>query len=147
MNRLREFRKAYDLTQQKLAAKCHMRQNKIVTLEYGRELPWPREAEALAICLDTTPETLFPEGCKVRCDYGKHIKAEDDPPYQPDPEPALPVRHYPHEFRALCYHCHRVLPFRADDNHYAAGNEPHEPSCLCGAVFYDIAPIEEAMHV
>lgn len=109
MNRLRAFRKADGMTQQKLAAKVHMTQNKIAVLENGSVVPWPREAEALAICLGTEPETLFPEGYKVRCDYGKHIKGADDPPYQPEPEPARPVRQYPAKFRVMCWHCKETI--------------------------------------
>jgi transcriptional regulator with XRE-family HTH domain len=149
MNLIAHYRKTNRMTQERLAEKVHMLKNYLGDIERGYQLPWASEAHTIANYFGVRVEVMFPDGFRLKKSTGR--KREDmnyvpPEPYMP-PEPEIPVRQYPREFKAECYHCRRRLAMRADDNHYAAGNEPHEPSCLCGAVLYDIVPIEEAMHV
>jgi transcriptional regulator with XRE-family HTH domain len=144
MNHLREYRKSAGLTQAKLGAKSHLTQNRVAMLEYGHVLPWPREADALSVVLGVPPEAIFPEGYKVRCDYGKHIVAEK--PYTPEePTPLAINRPLPREFWAPCKKCGFHLHFRTDDRHTPFDSELECPSCAMP--IRDIIPLPEAMNV
>lgn len=140
MNRLREFRRAAEMTQERLADKAFISQGHLHKIETGQVQPWEREAQAIAIVLGVEPETLFPEGYKVRCDDGR--MAVDPPPEPPPPPPRL----YPRtDFVVMCWHCKAKLTMRADDYHPALGEDSHCPQC--GARFGEIVPLEEAAHV
>jgi transcriptional regulator with XRE-family HTH domain len=80
-DRLKQLRKAADLTQQALATKAGLSMSAVIHIEKGR-IPDPRAStvKALARALGvTTDELLFDEG-------------EDEPAASPEPEPppALP---------------------------------------------------------
>ena len=141
MNHLRTLRTTAGLTQMKLAAKAHLSQPKLQQIEWGCVVPWPHEAQALAAIFDTTPEAIFPEGRKVRCDYGKTTKEEWC--YMPPEDEAPPrrPRAYPRRpFMVLCWKC------RAKVTMVGGNSSPHDddPRCpACGAAFGDIVPLEE----
>jgi DNA-binding XRE family transcriptional regulator len=135
MTALRDYRLSAGLTQARLAAKSFLSQGHIHKMETGQVKPWEREAQAISVVLGIPPETLFPDGYKVRCDYG-HLAV--------DPPPDVPrnVRRYPRSFSVMCWHCRSIVSMKTDDYHPVVDTSPACP--LCGAEFRDIVPLEEA---
>lgn len=147
MNRLREFRDAAGLTQDRLAAKAHTTQNRIAELERDLQ-PWRSEVCALAMALGVKTETLFPDGFKVKKGYNNGSEThQPEKMYEPDLEPAPPARPYPRRsFSVMCWKCRTTMTMKADDYHPSAFDEPLRCP-VCRAWFGDIVPLEEAAHV
>jgi transcriptional regulator with XRE-family HTH domain len=61
MNRLKELRNGKDLTAFELGARASVREMRVYAIERERVPARPGEAERLAVALDTTKATLFPE--------------------------------------------------------------------------------------
>jgi transcriptional regulator with XRE-family HTH domain len=60
-NRVREFREKLGLSQVALARQALCASPTLSDIERGKRLPWPKLKQVLALVLQTTPETLFPE--------------------------------------------------------------------------------------
>ena len=137
MNTLRHYRLSAGFTQERLAEQAHISQGHLHKIETGQVMPWEREAQAIAIVFGVAPETLFPEGYKVRCDYGRMAV---DPPDDPPPPP--PRRYPRNDFVVMCWHCRTHVTMRADDREVSDFDV--EPRCpACSAAFRDIVPLEE----
>ena len=141
MASLRALREAAGMTQEKLSKKVHMSECEFGNVERGYRLPWPHEARAIANVFHISVKTLFPEGFKLKKEWGKQSKATANyiPPDDP-PDPRFPDRQYPRRGEFLCYKCYRILSFISDDNHPQAGDDLF---CRCGAAIRDILPLGE----
>ena len=147
MTPLRTLREAAGMTQEKLSRKVHMSECELGNVERGYRLPWPHEAQTIAEVLSVPVETLFPDGFKVKKDWGNNTKAARVylPPDESEPVVKTHLRSYPRTpFPVLCWKCGKHVWFRADDAHAPDDAIPECPSCA--APFYDIVPLEE-IHV
>jgi transcriptional regulator with XRE-family HTH domain len=144
MTALRTLRESAGMTQEKLARKVHMSECELGNVERGYRLPWPHEARAIADVFVVAVETLFPDGFKLKKDWGRYTKEERCylPPDESEPVVPRVVLRYPKEFTVLCYRCRKQVPMRADDCHAPEDEDPKCPEC--GARFYQIVPLEEA---
>ena len=144
MTALRSLREAAGMTQEKLSRKVHMSECELGNVERGYRLPWPHEAQTIAEALGVAVESLFPDGFKLKKDWGRQTKEERCylPPDESEPVVKVPLRSYPSQpFAVRCWHCGQHVWFRADDSHRPADSDTQCPECA--AIFVDIVPLEE----
>lgn len=149
ITKLKAYRLSRRMTQLKLGEKVHISQDYVNKLERGLVLPTPNVANELAAYFGVKRGVLFPDGIREKYNYRNGSATHTEAPYVPPEEP-LPVRltrRYPGgDLTVMCWHCRRTVTMRADD--MVPSNFDGDLKCpSCGAVFYDIVPLEEAAHV